>query len=392
MNKRVRQTVLSALSVGFPALLLACAAAASDIVGGTAAPPIQPKSGPGGSNYPCAGKKVQTYGEGDFQYWLYEPANPSPKSAPVIVFNHGWGAMEPRSYDGWIDHLAKRGNIVIYPRYQESLITTGDLFVDNAAQAVKDALARLNSEAGHVRPQTDKMAAVGHSAGGLVAAGLAAVAQEKGLPMIKAVMCVEPGKTWGPPHLQLPLSDMKKIPAATLLLTVYGDQDNMTRDIDARRIYEESKKIPKANKNLVQLVSDDHGSPALSATHFCPTSPAARMFNNERMRRVQAAADGVSLRNPQGRIGTIRQQFFRNQMERFRKKQPGAFAEESETAIPAASAINALDFGLWKLFDGLTDAAFFGKNRQYALGNTPEMRYMGKWSDGVPVKELKVVQ
>ena len=36
------------------------------------------------------------------------------------------------------------------------------------------------------------------------------------------------------------------------------------------------------------------------------------------------------------------------------------------------------------------DAAFNGKNREYALGNTPQQRFMGLWSDGVPVKELKV--
>jgi hypothetical protein len=52
---------------------------------------------------------------------------------------------------------------------------------------------------------------------------------------------------------------------------------------------------------------------------------------------------------------------------------------------------DALDwYGLWKLFDGLTDAAFYSKNRDYALGNTAEQRFMGVWSDGVPVKELLV--
>ena len=53
--------------------------------------------------------------------------------------------------------------------------------------------------------------------------------------------------------------------------------------------------------------------------------------------------------------------------------------------------VNAMDFyGTWKLFDALCDAAFYGKNREYALGNTPQQRFMGLWSDGVPVKELKV--
>ena len=52
---------------------------------------------------------------------------------------------------------------------------------------------------------------------------------------------------------------------------------------------------------------------------------------------------------------------------------------------------DAMDyFGLWKLFDGLCDAAFSGKNRQFALGNTPQQRFMGKWSDGTPVKELVI--
>jgi hypothetical protein len=54
--------------------------------------------------------------------------------------------------------------------------------------------------------------------------------------------------------------------------------------------------------------------------------------------------------------------------------------------------VDAIDwYGYWKLFDALCDAAFRGKNRKVALGNTPEQRYMGKWSDGTPVKELVVV-
>jgi hypothetical protein len=63
----------------------------------------------------------------------------------------------------------------------------------------------------------------------------------------------------------------------------------------------------------------------------------------------------------------------------------------SRRVRPETMLINALDYyGTWKLFDALTDAAFNGKNREYALGNTPQQRFMGVWSDGVPVKELKV--
>lgn len=68
------------------------------------------------------------------------------------------------------------------------------------------------------------------------------------------------------------------------------------------------------------------------------------------------------------------------------------------SALPAPKAVftlgvDAPDFyGTWKLFDGLTDAAFFGKNREHALGNTPQQRFMGVWSDGVAVAPLRVLQ
>jgi hypothetical protein len=53
--------------------------------------------------------------------------------------------------------------------------------------------------------------------------------------------------------------------------------------------------------------------------------------------------------------------------------------------------VDALNYyGYWKLLDGLLDAAFRGTNRAYALGNTPEQRFMGRWSDGTPVAELVV--
>jgi hypothetical protein len=49
-------------------------------------------------------------------------------------------------------------------------------------------------------------------------------------------------------------------------------------------------------------------------------------------------------------------------------------------------------YGYWKLLDGLTDAAFHGKNRQYALGDTPEQTSMGAYSDGRPFEKLKVTK
>jgi hypothetical protein len=52
---------------------------------------------------------------------------------------------------------------------------------------------------------------------------------------------------------------------------------------------------------------------------------------------------------------------------------------------------NTLDwYCYWKLLDALCDAAFKGQNREYALGDTEQQKFMGTWSDGKAVRTLKV--
>lgn len=326
-----------------------------------ATPPAQPQTGPGGKQYLHAGVTKNRYGTGGKEYWIFEPDSPKPRSAPVIVFLHGWGGMNPLYYGAWLDHLVKRGNIVIYPRYQSNLLTPISDFLPNTLYAVKHALERLRTEPGHVNGDLSKFAAVGHSLGGVLAANIAALAGESSLPRVVAVMSVEPGITEAP--INVPLADLKKIPPETLLLAVAGDQDTLVRDYDAKRIYYESTRVPENNKDFVVLVTDTHGRPALQASHRAPTAHDKSYDNGEGV--------GGGPAESSNRVGDAR--------------------SNSQRARLDTMMVNALDFyGTWKLFDGLCDAAFYGKNREYALGNTQQQRFMGVWSDGVPVKELKV--
>lgn len=48
----------------------------------SAAPPGQPASGPGSSAYAHARVRKNLYGEGALAFWLFEPADPRPASAP----------------------------------------------------------------------------------------------------------------------------------------------------------------------------------------------------------------------------------------------------------------------------------------------------------------------
>jgi len=334
--------------------------------------PEQPKSGPGGKEVDHAQVVAQSRGSGPQAYWLFEPGLPAPAQAPLIVFNHGWGAMDPQVYLAWIDHLVQRGNIVVYPLYQDTLRTATKDFTPNAIAAVKDAIHVLQTEPGQVKPDLDKFAIVGHSMGGPISANMAALCATQGLPVPRAVMCVEPGKTWGKPvWATIQLADLSQIPASTLLLTVTGDEDNLVRDVDAKRIFNESTQVPLANKNYVTLVSDDHGQPPLKANHLAPAAWA---------QLPPGTTPAISTQ-----VGAL------VEMLRKRLEERLASSEERPDFSNTNRTLDAFDFyGTWKLFDGLTDAAFYGRNRKYALGNTSEQRFMGVWSDGVPVKPLIV--
>ena len=324
-------------------------------------PPLQPETGPGGKQTTHAAVIKNRYGQGGQEYWIYEPDRPRPTTAPVVIFMHGWGGTNPLYYGAWIDHIVKRGNIVVFPRYQTNVLTRREDFIPNTLAAVKDAFQRLQTEPGHVRPDLNKVAAVGHSLGGILSASVAALAGEERLPKIRAVMSVEPGLTRSP--ASVPIADLSKIPSDTLLLSIAGDRDSFVADDDAKRIYYESTKVSANNKDFVSLVSDERGRPGLIANHRAPTAPDKDYDNGE---------GDLTARRSSGGLGTPVDGEMRGESAR-------------------TPTINALDYyGLWKLFDALCDAAFYGKNRQFALGNTPQQRFMGKWSDGTPVKELVV--
>ncbi len=321
---------------------------------------------------------------GGLQFWLFEPVEPRPKAAPVVVFGHGAGAVEPAPYRAWIDHIARRGSIVIYPRYQIDSRTAPRDFTPNAIAAVRAALELLRTDATRVKPDLERFALVGHSTGGALSANLAALAARAGLPPPRAVMSVAPGKTWGlGRRVAFPLEDLSAVPPATLLLAIAGDRDRIARDTDAKRIYRETTRIAPQNKNLVLIVSDAHGTPSLEAHHFAPLA-----------RSGAAAPEQSAGRRP----SALRERMAERRAARGETVTTvPADREDAEDQLPdirgvVASPPDALDFyAFWKLFDALTEAAFYGRNRDYALGDTPQQRYMGVWSDGKPVRELVIL-
>jgi pimeloyl-ACP methyl ester carboxylesterase len=314
-------------------------------------PPEQPSSGPGSSAYAHASLTTSRFGSGADEVWVFEPAGPAPERAPVVVFCHGWAGIDPAHYGAWITHIVRRGHTVVYPRYQVDLRTQPLNFTWHALNGTRHALEQLRTP-GRVQPDERGLAFVGHSMGGLVAANLAALAARGLLPPPLALMSVTPGKTWPEAsRIAFPLQDLSVLPPNLLLLAVANEDDDFVRDIDARKVYRGAVNVAEENKNYVRMFSDDHGAPSLTADHRAPTAPGGLIAPDDSL--------------PFSRGG----------------------GDESR----GERVTNTLDYyGTWKLFDGLADAAFRGVHREYALGNTPQQRSMGEWSDRMPVRELMI--
>ena len=314
--------------------------------------PEQPASGPGSPGSVASDVRTTDLGSAGPRIFLYEPQGAGLTSAPVIVFLHGYSGVNPYVYGAWIKHLVLRGAIVLYPVYQDDP-QHPEQYTADALAAVRNAYDTLRA-GGHILPDDTKLALVGHSLGGTIAMNLAAVAHTNGLPRVLALMEANGGdsKTVVPSVATIQASNYDLIPAEMLFLGVVGQDDDMVGAEIVVSFYNALMQIPSANREVVQLNSDAHGSPALRADHFAPLA-VDRAFDT-----------GVP-----SALGL------------------GGFGWLLGLNLPTdADSINALDYyGYWKWLDALTDAAFYGTDREFALGNTPEQTFMGTWADGQPV-------
>lgn len=283
--------------------------------------------------YPHKSITSKSFGSGAKSYWIFEPAEPAPDKAPVVVFHHGWLATNPGVYGAWIDHMTRSGRIVIFPKYQADYSTKPSEFLPNSIAAVRDALDVLETAPGHVRPDRSKFAIVGHSAGGNLSAQMAAVAEEMDLPDPKAVVAVCPGEV-----KPLDEPDLSKIPATTLLTIAATSDDRIVGDCRAREIYAEATAVPSKHKKFVLYRSDRRGPIPLVADHLAPTAGLAALDSGEGLLRT---------------------------------KQMGK------------ATVDILDrYGFWRMTDITIEAAFSGQTLDDATKKGELFRDLGHWSDG----------
>lgn len=287
----------------------------------------QPTSGPGGSDYSHMSVTIENFGTGMDEYWIFQPNDPPPTNAPVVMFLHGFGGTMPAPYSAWIQHIVRKGHIVVFPRYQENARTPLDASVEAADRATKAAWQYLvdNSSISE-----EGIAWIGHSFGGFLITDLSMRYEDNNMPPPVVLMLVEPGGR----QFEINLDNA---PDNMLSLLILGDEDSLVTKEDVQPYIAELINLPANNVNMLLIQSDDN----LKADHFAPLSEDVSFLpTNKRL-----------VNNP-----------------------------------------DFLDFyGYWKLLDGLIDASFRGINKEYALGDTQEQKFMGVYSNGRSVNPIEVL-
>ena len=356
-----------------PALALCLGLLAVPEHGFAATAAVQPATGPGGQDYAEREVVKRAIGPAGRQTFVFHGAAEGAEKRPVVVFLHAWGATNPAIYGGWIEHLARKGAVVLFPRFQEVNRTRPAAAMENMTAALTEAFAQLEGDT-RARADTSRVAVVGHLSGAPMAANYVAKAQGAGLPVPRLVFAVTPGgiatdaKSRG-----ILLGDLAAIPETTLLATLIGDREHLPSDRAARRLHRESTSVPANRKIFMRVLSDDHGFPPLSATLASPGSL------NDAYDAAKIPLPPEPPRDPKAP---------RPRQERWSAEMALSGEQTILVAQLNQSVTDALDgWGFWKTLDFAMTAAFSGSDFA-SLRRDGAFFEMGRWSDGWPVKRL----
>src|SRR4051812_40442087 len=220
-----------------------------------ATPPGQPASGPGGASYSWSGATVvaHSFTRSIRNYTTYVPTGwtgggAQPARAPVVLFMHGANATNTSSYASWLTHLARKGNIVVFPVFQTALTPTAD-YTPNAEAAVADALTWLEANAAVKPDLANGVLLVGHSYGGVVSINYANHVSSNTHPRAAAVLADEPWHSDIDPVLS-------GVASTTKLVCVVGDEDKLAGRKGCDTIWTNLPSGAATTRNYLWMFSD----------------------------------------------------------------------------------------------------------------------------------------
>jgi hypothetical protein len=338
--------------------------------------PKQAKTGPGGTDYVAGDIVKRAIGSFETPSLVFYAGGASAGASaprPVVIFLHPWGAANPQLYGAWIEHLVRKGNLVIWPRFQEPNRVRIHDGMGNLTAALKDAFAILGNDR-DVRPDLNRVVAVGHLSGAVMAMNITAIAAANGLPVPKLTMAVMPGGVAKDAKARgILLADLSQIPAESMIVTIIGDRDQIPSDRVARLFLREAKNVLPSRKLFMRIASDDHGFPAMSASLASAGAP-----------KEDYDIANIKLPPEQPRDPKLPRK------ASWRWTSDMALTGEQSVLVAQIgnNLVDALDYnGFWRVLDMTMEAVFSGQDA-VALRTNPRLIDMGQWSNGWPMKRM----
>ncbi len=255
-------------------------------------PPDPPESGPGSAISPHASVQRLILGKNaqdPLHTVIYIPVAPTPRKAPIVLFLHGYFDADPKPYDLMLQHIARKGFIVVYPSYGHPL--RPQKWAEHAKNAMRQALAVLTKD-GPVEPDSSRVAFVGHSIGSILALHLA---QENvsevpaPLPQPRLIITLDAaGNTsLAYPFISIDKDKLSRLPRETWLLSVMAEEtyryrwkdpdlcmndreppsDNCSAFAFNRLAFLKASQIPLSQKSALLIPSDQEGDVQLRSEH-----------------------------------------------------------------------------------------------------------------------------
>ncbi|MEM1123248.1 MAG: alpha/beta hydrolase fold domain-containing protein [Bacteroidota bacterium] len=288
----------------------------------------QPAIGPGSAIYQYDSVQFYNYADQQDGFWLFEPNSLTPQTTDLVVFLHGYGGYNPMIYGQWIKHLVRKGNTVIYPRYQKNVFSPNpDKFSPNVVTGIKTALQTIRESDRHIPTNEETLCIVGHSYGGILAAEITANWEKYKIPQPKGIFLCAPGTG---PFKAGKLDSYEALPANLKLLVMVNEKDFIVGDEMGMKIFETAVNTP--DRNLIRQKRDeDNGISAGHNETYCVDETFDSGHHN--------------------------------------------YTAKKALRITRTNAIDY--YGYWKLFDALIDCSRNDQNCEHAFGNTPEQRNLG---------------
>ena len=307
---------------------------------------------------------IQGNTEDDITFSIYLsipvlPENPGIEGVPLAIIFHAFNNPERESYTDWIERLVGKGMVVAYIQYPTDVRPDGgDDWDDHEFEGTSDwphhvprlysiysALNLLNTiisdetrgteiddVLGNLTIMPQHLYIGGHSLGGAYSLSALQMVQEFSWGNETLVVNTEMASSRPVQDLWQPSFD--DLPQATIVHLAVGEDDMTVGQCDSVYHQQLFDLIEENNSLLIYIPSDKYGFPRLVATHYIPANEAHDTLADWAFyRRVDAQADWVVARSR------------------------GDF--------------NTEEFAYFHLIDG------------------PNLRDMGKWSDGTPVLQLQ---